>query len=83
MSTAVTFDIETDDEELRAVVAEVKDDPVLTWRIAVFCCQMQLDKAIKAAAVREHYDAIHRRARATRAARLANAKSAQPDEEQP
>lgn len=69
MSTTVTFDIASDDEKLRAAVAEVKDDPVLTWKLAVFCCQQQLEKALRARAVRDHYDAIHLRARATRKAK--------------
>jgi hypothetical protein len=41
----------------------------MQWRVALFCCQMQLEKALAAEAIREHYDSIHMRARATRAAR--------------
>lgn len=69
MSTTVTFDLASDDPALRAAVEAVRDDPVATWRLAVFCAQQQLEKALQAQGVRKHYDAIHLRARATRAGR--------------
>lgn len=69
MTTTVIFDIQSDDEDLRAVVTDIKDDPVAVWRLAVFCAQMQLEKALKAEAIREHYNSIHMRAKATRAKR--------------
>lgn len=67
MATTVTFDIHSDDAAVQAIVDSVRDDHVLTWRLAVFCCQQQLEKALKAQSVRAHYDAIHLRSRATSA----------------
>lgn len=69
MTTQVEFALHSDDEELSALTPKVEDDPVMFWRLAIFCCQMQLEKAIRARAIRDHYDAIHMRARATREAR--------------
>lgn len=63
MSTTVTFDLASDDPALRAAVEAVRDDPVATWRLAVFCAQQQLEKALQAQGVRKHYDAIQRRKR--------------------
>lgn len=75
MTTTVVFDLLSDDAALREAVEAVRDDPVAKWRLAVFCCQMQLDKALKAEGVREHYDTIHMRARATRARRTSGGTS--------
>jgi hypothetical protein len=69
VSTTVVFDVLSDDPALQAALTPVRDDPVMQWRVALFCCQMQLEKALAAEAIREHYDSIHMRARATRAAR--------------
>lgn len=69
MATTVVFDLLSDDPALTAAVEMVRDDDVERWRLAVFCCQMQLEKAIARQAVARHYDSIHMRARATRAAR--------------
>ena len=76
MSTTVVFDLLTDDDTLTAAVAEIRDDEVAKWRLAVFCAQQQLEKALRARAVRDHYDAIHLRARATREARGGGASDA-------
>lgn len=69
MTTQVVFELHTDDEELLAAVPDKNVEPELFWRLAVFCCQQQLEKALKAQAIREHYDTIHMRARATREAK--------------
>ena len=69
MTTRVTFNIDSDDEDLRAAIADIKDDPVMTWRLAVFVANQLLERALAARAIRDHYDAIHFRARATRAAK--------------
>lgn len=69
MTTTVVFDVLSDDPSLQEAIGAVRHDPVMRWRIAVFCCQQQLEKALKIEAVRDHYDAIHLRARATRKAR--------------
>jgi hypothetical protein len=71
MTTRIVFDIESDDPEMQELFKPIADDQVLKWRVAMFCCQQQLEKALKAQAVVEHYDTIHMRARATRAARKA------------
>jgi hypothetical protein len=69
VTTTVVFDVLSDDPKMQDALEPVRDDPVMLWRVAVFCCQQQLEKAIAVRAVRDHYDAIHLRARATRAAR--------------
>lgn len=69
MTTTVVFDLVSDDPEMEAMVASIKNDRVAVWRVAVFLAQQQLEKALKAEAVREHYASIHMRARATRLGR--------------
>jgi hypothetical protein len=73
VSTRVTFDLASDDPEIQAAVEAIKDDQVAIWRLAAFCAQQQLERAVRARAVRDHYDTIHMRARRTRAARQGEA----------
>lgn len=73
MTTTVVFDILTDDAGLQEAVKDIRHDPVETWRLAVFVAQMQLEKALKSRAVSDHYKSVQKRAKATRAARLAGA----------
>jgi DNA-directed RNA polymerase specialized sigma24 family protein len=69
MTTQIVFAIHSDDEELRELTKDL--DPHMSdyWRLAVFCCQQQLEKAIARDAVQEHYNSIHMRAKATRGAK--------------
>lgn len=69
MPTRVEFALYSDDEPLRELVKDIDPHDTDFWRLALFCCQQQLEKAIARDAVRDHYNSIHMRARATREAK--------------
>ena len=66
MTTQVVFELLSDEEELNGLTAGLTQYDVMFWRIAIFCCQQQLEKCLRRDAVKDHYDSIHMRAKATR-----------------
>lgn len=69
MATTVEFALLSDDPELIELTKGLTPNHSLYWRIAIFCCQQQLEKCIRREAVGDHYDAKKLRARATREAK--------------
>lgn len=69
MTTRATFDLETDDAELRALVDEVRHDELMKWTVAVFVCTMFRDRALKVQGVSEYHDRLKAQRAATRAAK--------------
>jgi hypothetical protein len=65
VTTRATFDLETDDAELRALIDEARYDELMKWTVAVFVCSMLRDRALKAQGVVDHYDRM-KQARAAR-----------------
>lgn len=61
--------LESDDEVGREIIELVQHDKVLFCQVAIHAAQLLLTRAAKTQGVREHYDSIHMRAKATRDAK--------------
>ena len=66
MTTSFEVILRSDDPKLMEQVEAIKGDRVAEWKMWQFLVNLELEKAIRAQALRDHYDAIHMRARATR-----------------